>query len=156
MLRIYDSLTQKKQEFKPLEPGKVRMYVCGITVYDYGHVGHARTFVSFDIIARYLRFSGYELTYVRNITDIDDKIITRANQNNESIDIVTNRFIDIMHEDFDALGMLRPDISPKATESIQEIIEVIQQLIDKGYAYQGENGDVYYHVPKFSDFGKLS
>ncbi|MGX5174508.1 cysteine--tRNA ligase [Aliikangiella sp. IMCC44653] len=156
MLQIYDSLSQSKREFKPIEPGKVRMYVCGITIYDYSHVGHARTFVSFDVMARYLRFSGYDLKFIRNITDIDDKIIERANQNNESIGELTARFEKIMHEDFDALGMIRPDIEPKATESIPEIIEVIQSLIEKEYAYQGENGDVYYHVPQFKDYGKLS
>ncbi|WP_444998135.1 cysteine--tRNA ligase [Aliikangiella sp. IMCC44359] len=156
MLRIYNSISQNKDEFKPLSPGKVKMYVCGITIYDYSHIGHARTFVAFDVIARYLRFSGYDLTFIRNITDIDDKIIARANQNKESISDLTARFEKIMHEDFAALGMKKPDLEPKATESIPEIIEIIQTLIDKGYAYQGANGDVYYHVPKFSDYGKLS
>ncbi|MDH5630174.1 MAG: cysteine--tRNA ligase [Gammaproteobacteria bacterium] len=156
MLQIYNSLTQKKQQFKPIEPGKVGMYVCGITIYDYSHIGHARTFVSFDVIARYLRFAGYDLNYIRNITDIDDKIIARANENGESIDDLTARFEKVMHEDFDALGMIRPDIEPKATQSIDEIIDIINKLIEKGYAYQGDNGDVYYHVPKFKDYGKLS
>jgi len=156
MLSIYDSLTQTKNEFVPIEPGKVRMYVCGITIYDYSHIGHARTFVSFDVITRYLRFSGYDLTYVRNITDIDDKIIARANENGEDFNQLTLRFEKIMHKDFSALGMLEPDIEPKATESIDEIIEIIETLIDKGFAYQGVNGDVYYNVPKFSDYGKLS
>ncbi|MCW8876947.1 MAG: cysteine--tRNA ligase [Kangiellaceae bacterium] len=156
MLRIYNSIAQDKQEFTPIDPGKVRMYVCGITIYDYSHIGHARTFVAFDVIARYLRFSGYELTFIRNITDIDDKIIARANENKESIGELTARFEKIMHEDFDALGMIRPDQEPKATESIQEIIEIIQQLLEKEYAYQGEDGDIYYHVPKFADYGKLS
>jgi len=156
MLRIYDSISQDKRVFTPIEPGKVRMYVCGITIYDYSHIGHARTFVAFDVIARYLRFSGFELTFVRNITDIDDKIIARANENNEPFSELTARFEKIMHQDFDALGMLRPDLEPKATESIPEIIAIIETLIEKGFAYQGANGDVYYHVPKFNDYGKLS
>lgn len=156
MLKIHNTLTQSKQTFKPIEAGKIRMYVCGITVYDYSHIGHARTFVSFDIITRYLRFSGYDLTYVRNITDIDDKIIARANENDEDFKQLSERYIKIMHEDFTALGMAEPDIEPKATDSIVEIIEIIENLIEKGYAYQGVNGDVYYHVPKFEDYGKLS
>lgn len=156
MLKIYNSISQAKEAFNPIEPGKVGMYVCGITIYDYSHIGHARTFVAFDVIARYLRFSGYNLHFVRNITDIDDKIIARANENNETIHELTARFEKIMHEDFDALGMIKPDVEPKATESISEIIEIIQTLIEKNYAYQGENGDIYYHVPKYSGYGKLS
>jgi len=156
MLKIYDSLTQSKREFKPIEPGKIKMYVCGTTIYDYCHIGHGRTYISFDIIARYLRFSGYDLTYVRNITDIDDKIIERANKNNESSSELTARFEKIMHEDFAALGIAEPDIEPKATESIAEIIQLIETLIEKGFAYQGASGDVYYHVPKFDGYGKLS
>lgn len=156
MLKIHNSISQTKEEFKPIEPGKVRMYVCGITIYDYSHIGHARTFVAFDVIARYLRFSGFDLHFVRNITDIDDKIIARANQNSESIHELTARFEKIMHEDFEALGMQKPDVEPKATESIQEIIEIIQTLIEKEFAYQGGDGDIYYHVPKFADYGKLS
>ncbi len=156
MLKIYNSLSQTKEVFKPIEPGKVRMYVCGITIYDYSHIGHARTFVAFDIISRYLRFAGYDLTYVRNITDIDDKIIERANANGESINQLTARFESIMHEDFAALGMAKPDIEPKATESINEIIQLIQTLEEKGYAYQGADGDVYYRVQRFEDYGKLS
>jgi len=156
MLKIYDSLTQSKREFTPIEPGRVRMYVCGTTIYDYCHIGHGRTYISFDIIARYLRFSGYDLTYVRNITDIDDKIIERANENNETSGELTARFEKIMHEDFAALGIAEPDIEPKATESIAEIIELIETLIEKGFAYQGVNGDVYYDVLKFDGYGKLS
>jgi len=156
MLRIYNSISQSKDTFQPIEPNKVRMYVCGITIYDYSHIGHARTFVAFDVMARYLRFSGYNLTFIRNITDIDDKIIARANENNESITELTARFEQIMHEDFDALGMIKPDVEPKATESIAEIIEIIETLIEKEFAYQGVNGDIYYHVPKFADYGKLS
>ncbi len=156
MLRIHDTLTQTKQVFKPIEAGKIRMYVCGITIYDYSHIGHARTFVAFDVITRYLRFSGYDLTYVRNITDIDDKIIARANENGEDFKLLTSRFEKIMHQDFAALGLAEPDIEPKATESIDEIIAIIEALIDKGFAYQGADGDVYYNVPKFTDYGKLS
>ncbi len=156
MLRIHNSISQRKEEFKPIEPGKVRMYVCGITVYDYSHIGHARTFVAFDVITRYLRFSGYELTFVRNITDIDDKIIKRALENGESITHLTDRFTQIMHEDFASLGMAEPDLEPRATQSMPEIITMIEGLIKSGFAYQGESGDVYYHVPRFSDYGKLS
>ncbi len=156
MLKIYDTLTQQKRKFVPIEPGKVRMYVCGITIYDYSHIGHARTFVAFDVITRYLRFAGYDLTYVRNITDIDDKIIARANENAEDFKDLTTRFEKIMHEDFAALGMAEPNIEPKATDSIVEIIEIIERLIAKGFAYQGTSGDVYYSVPHFSDYGKLS
>jgi cysteinyl-tRNA synthetase len=156
MLKIYDSLTQTKKEFKPLVAGKVNMYVCGTTIYDYCHIGHGRTYVSFDVITRYMRFTGLDVTYVRNITDIDDKIIVRANENGETITELTQRFEKIMHQDFAALGIKEPDIEPKATESIEEIIEIIQTLIEKGYAYQGASGDVYYHVPKFEGYGKLS
>ena len=156
MLKIYNSISQSKEAFTPIEPGKVRMYVCGITIYDYSHIGHARTFVAFDVIARYLRFSGYDLTFVRNITDIDDKIIARANENKESITELTDRFEKIMHQDFESLSMIKPDVEPKATESIAEIIAIIETLIEKDFAYQGENGDIYYHVPKFKDYGKLS
>jgi len=156
MLRIYNSISQSKQKFEPINPGKVNMYVCGITIYDYSHIGHARTFVAFDVMARYLRFSGYDLKFVRNITDIDDKIIARANENNETFNELTARFEKIMHEDFDSLGMIKPDIEPKATESIPEIIEIIETLIEKDYAYQGTDGDVYYNVPKFEEYGKLS
>ncbi|MET1256073.1 cysteine--tRNA ligase [Aliikangiella maris] len=156
MLKIYNSISQQKETFTPITPGKVKMYVCGITIYDYSHIGHARTFVAFDVIARYFRFSGYDLKFIRNITDIDDKIIARANQNNETINQLTERFEQIMHEDFAALGIQKPDVEPKATESIPEIIDTIQTLIDRNFAYQGDDGDVYYHVPKFSEYGKLS
>jgi len=156
MLKIYDTLTQSKREFKPMVSGKVSMYVCGITIYDHCHLGHGRTFISFDVIARYLRFKGYDLTYVRNITDIDDKIIARANQNEESSRSLAERFTKIMHDDFAALGMLPPDVEPKATESIDEIITMIETLIEKNFAYQGSDGDVYYNVPSCNDYGKLS
>ncbi len=132
------------------------MYVCGMTIYDYCHLGHARVMVAFDVVYRYLMASGYEVNYVRNITDIDDKIIQRANENGESFKALTERFIEAMHEDEKALGILPPTSEPKATDNIDEIIAMITTLIEKGYAYQGESGDVYYAVAKFKDYGKLS
>ncbi len=158
MLQIYNSLSGKKEQFIPIEPGKVKMYVCGMTVYDYCHIGHARVLVVFDVINRYLRklYGDENVTYVRNITDIDDKIIARAIENGEDINTLTQRFIDAMHEDADALGVMHPDIEPRATEHMDNIINMIQTLIDKGIAYQGDNGDVYYQVSKFKDYGKLS
>ncbi len=158
MLQIYNSLSGKKEQFIPIEPGKVKMYVCGMTVYDYCHIGHARVLVVFDVINRYLRklYGDENVTYVRNITDIDDKIIARAIENGEDIGTLTQRFIDAMHEDADALGVMRPDIEPRATEHMDNIINMIQTLIDKGMAYQGDNGDVYYQVSQFKDYGKLS
>jgi len=156
MLKLFNSLTREKEEFVPIEPGKVRMYVCGMTVYDLCHLGHARVLVVFDVIVRHLRSLGYEVTYVRNITDIDDKIIARAQENGEAIDTLTGRFISAMHEDADALGVMRPDIEPRATESMDDILGMIQRLLDKGYAYQADNGDVYYSVSKFSGYGRLS
>jgi cysteinyl-tRNA synthetase len=156
MLKIYNTSSRQKEEFKPLQEGKVNMYVCGMTVYDYCHVGHARVMVVFDVVTRYLRASGYDVTYIRNITDIDDKIITRANENGESIQALTERFIKEMHQDADALGVLRPDLEPKATESMVEIISMIETLIAKGFAYASDNGDVYYDVSQFEDYGKLS
>ncbi len=156
MLQIHNSLTRQKDIFTPIEAGKVKLYVCGMTVYDLCHVGHARVMVVFDVVTRYLRACGYEVTYVRNITDIDDKIIVRANQNNESIQSLTERFIAEMHQDADALGVIRPDFEPKATESMTEIIAMIETLISKGFAYAADNGDVYYDVSKFDGYGKLS
>jgi len=156
MLQIYNTLKNQKERFVPIEPGKVKMYVCGMTVYDYCHVGHARVLVVFDVIARYLRESGYELTYVRNITDIDDKIITRANENGEAIEALTSRFIDAMREDAAALGVLPPDQEPCATTSMDQIIKMIETLVEKGYAYAGDNGDVYYDVSRFETYGQLS
>jgi len=143
MLQIYNSLTRTKAPFNPIEPGKVRMYVCGMTVYDYCHVGHARVLVVFDMVARYLRARGYEVTFVRNITDIDDKIIQRARENGEETTTLTERFIQAMEEDARVLGVLPPDSEPRATGYMQEIVTMIQALLDKGYAYQGANGDVY-------------
>ncbi|MCF6324258.1 MAG: cysteine--tRNA ligase [Gammaproteobacteria bacterium] len=156
MLQIYNTLNNQKERFVPIEPGKVKMYVCGMTVYDYCHVGHARVLVVFDVIARYLRESGYELTYVRNITDIDDKIIARANENGETIEVLTSRFIDAMREDAAALGVLPPDAEPCATTSMEQIINMIKTLVEKGYAYAGDNGDVYYDVSRFDGYGQLS
>ncbi|MCB1734192.1 MAG: cysteine--tRNA ligase [Gammaproteobacteria bacterium] len=161
MLQVYNTLSKSKETFTPIEPGKVRMYVCGMTVYDYCHLGHARVMVVFDVITRYLRHRGYDVTYVRNVTDIDDKIINRANENGEPFHALTTRFIDAMHEDSDALGVIPPDIEPKATDSIPEILAMVQTLIDKGHAYVGPKngdmgGDVYYDVSTFATYGKLS
>lgn len=156
MLHLYNTLTRQKERFTPLDPNNVRMYVCGMTVYDYCHLGHARVLVVFDMIARWLRQQGYPLTYVRNITDIDDKIIARANQNGETIGELTARFIQAMNEDSDALGVLRPDIEPKATEHIPQMIAMIEKLISNGKAYPAENGDVYYAVREFAEYGQLS
>jgi len=156
VLKIYNTLTHKKEEFQPIEPGKVRMYVCGLTTYDYSHIGHARMLVAFDVIVRYLRNSGYAVTYVRNITDVDDKIIRRANENNEPFNELTDRFIAFMHEDEKALNITPPDIEPRATAHIKEIITIIEKLISKEFAYAADNGDVYYAVNKFQGYGKLS
>ncbi|GAB3526407.1 cysteine--tRNA ligase [Photobacterium alginatilyticum] len=156
MLKIYNSLTRQKEEFTPIQPGKVGMYVCGVTIYDLCHIGHGRTFVSFDVVSRYLRYSGYDLTFVRNITDIDDKIIKRAAENGESCDSLTERLIGEMHADFDALGMKRPDIEPRATDYIDEIIAMCERLIERGFAYVADNGDVMFEVSKFDEYGKLS
>lgn len=156
MLQIYNTLTRRKETFTPIEAGKVRMYVCGMTVYDYCHLGHARVMVAFDVVARYLRHLGYEVTYVRNVTDIDDKIIQRANENGETISELTGRFIAAMHEDERALGVLPPDIEPHATQSIDDIIAMIRTLVDKGLAYIGGSGDVFYAVADFPGYGALS
>ncbi|MDQ7091023.1 MAG: cysteine--tRNA ligase [Methylococcales bacterium] len=156
MLKIYNTLTRKKEVFTPRIAGKVGMYVCGMTVYDYCHIGHARVMVVFDTVARYFRYSGYELTYVRNVTDIDDKIIKRANEKGEAFTQLTARFIEAMHEDERALAVLPPDSEPKATESIAAIIALIEQLIVNELAYVGTNGDVFYAVNKFKSYGALS
>lgn len=155
-LSIYNTLTKAKEPLKPLVGNQVRMYVCGMTVYDFCHIGHARVMVAFDVVSRWLRQSGYELTYVRNITDIDDKIIRRAQENGESFDALTGRMIAAMHEDEARLNVLRPDLEPRATDHIAGMHEMIQTLIDKGYAYAPGNGDVYYRVGKFAGYGKLS
>ncbi len=155
-LQIFNTLTRKKEVFIPLEENKVKMYVCGMTVYDYCHLGHARVLVSFDVIVRYLRSKGYDVNYVRNITDIDDKILNRANENGESFTSLTERFIDAMHEDEARLSVKKPDSEPRATAYIPEIISMISVLIEKGYAYAASNGDVYYSVSAFSTYGQLS
>ena len=155
-LTVYNTLTRQKETFVPLNPENVRMYVCGMTVYDYCHLGHARVMVVFDMIARWLRQSGHPLTYVRNITDIDDKIIARAAENGETIGELTTRFIAAMHEDADALGVIRPDVEPKATEHVAQMIAMIERLIANGKAYAAENGDVYYAVREFPAYGQLS
>ena len=156
MLKIYNSLTRQKEVFTPIHPGKVGMYVCGVTIYDLCHIGHGRTFVSFDVVSRYLRYSGYDLTFVRNITDIDDKIIKRAAENGESCESLTERLISEMHADFDALGMKRPDVEPRATQFIAEIIALCERLIERGFAYVASNGDVMFEVSKYDDYGRLS
>ena len=156
MLKIYNTLAREKQVFTPIIAGKVSMYVCGMTVYDYCHLGHARVMVAFDMVSRWLRTSGYEVTYVRNITDIDDKIIKRANENNETIGQLTQRFIDAMDEDSAKLGVLRPNLEPKATEYVSGMINMISALIEKGFAYTAANGDVFYSVNHFVGYGKLS
>ena len=156
MLQIYNTLTRKKEPFTPLDGNNVRMYVCGMTVYDFCHIGHARTVTAFDVVARYLRARGYNLTYVRNITDVDDKIIHRALENGESIDVLTDRMIAAMREDFRQLGNLDPDEEPRATAHVDGMITMIEGLIEKGFAYAPGNGDVYYRVRKFEGYGKLS
>ncbi len=156
MLEIYNSLTQEKAPFVPLEPGKIKMYVCGMTVYDYCHIGHARVMVTFDVIVRYLRYIGYDVNYVRNITDVDDKIFNRAAENNEPFDALTARFIDAMHEDERRLGVIAPTSEPRATLCMHQIIDMIETLIAKDVAYAVENGDVYFSIEKFPEYGQLS
>jgi len=156
MLKIYNTLTRDKQDFIPITPNSVRMYVCGMTVYDYCHLGHARVLVVFDMVYRWLKASGYDVTYVRNITDIDDKIIRRAAENGESIHALTQRFIDAMHEDAAALGVQHPDHEPRATQYVPQMLEMIAQLERRGLAYQATDGDVNYAVRKFPGYGKLS
>ncbi len=155
-LQIYNTLSKTKEPLRPLVDNQVRMYVCGMTVYDFCHIGHARVMVAFDVISRWLRHRGYDLTYVRNITDIDDKIIRRAAENGESFQQLTERMIAAMHEDEGRLGVLRPDQEPRASEHIDGMFRMIQTLIDKGYAYAPGNGDVYYRVGRFAGYGKLS
>jgi len=156
MLKIYNSLTRAKETFTPISAGKVGMYVCGMTVYDYCHVGHARVMVVFDVVKRWLVAGGFDTTYVRNITDIDDRIIKRAAENNESIEKLTARFIEAMDQDAAALGMQKPDIEPRATANVPQMVTLIAALIDKGLAYPAQNGDVYYSVHGFPGYGKLS
>ncbi|MEY3936933.1 MAG: hypothetical protein RLZZ202_1135, partial [Pseudomonadota bacterium] len=156
MLSIYNTLTRTKEVFKPIEPGKVRMYVCGMTVYDYCHLGHARVMIVFDMVVRWLRASGYDVNYVRNITDIDDKIITRALENREPIAALTQRFIDAMHADAKTLMLLPPDHDPRATDYIAQMQGMIGRLMEREMAYQADDGDVNYAVRQFPSYGKLS
>lgn len=156
MLKIYNTLTRNKETFTPIQSNQVRMYVCGMTVYDYCHLGHARVMVVFDLVSRWFRTSDYAVTYVRNITDVDDKIINRANENNETIPELTQRFIDAMDEDAAKLGVIRPDNEPRATAHIDAMIEMIQTLVERGSAYAADNGDVFYAVRSFDGYGKLS
>ena len=156
MLSIYNSLTRKKEVFTPIEPGKVRMYVCGMTVYDLCHLGHARVLVVFDTVVRYMRYTGLDVVYVRNITDVDDKIINRANENGEEISALTERYIQAMHEDIAELNVLPPSEEPRATASMDDIIEMVRKLVAGGHAYQAANGDVYYDVSTFDNYGQLS
>ncbi|AWX15158.1 cysteine--tRNA ligase [Mergibacter septicus] len=156
MLKIFNTLEREKTEFKPIQPNKVGMYVCGVTVYDLCHIGHGRTFVCFDVIARYFRYLGYDLTYVRNITDVDDKIIKRAIENKENCEQLVDRMVVEMYRDFDALNIQRPDFEPRATHHIKEIIALVEKLINKGHAYVADNGDVMFDVDSFKEYGKLS
>ena len=156
MLSIYNTLTRRKEEFRPIEPGKVGIYVCGITTYDYCHLGHARCLVAFDVIVRYLRHRGFEVSYVRNITDIDDKILARAAANGELFSDLTERFIAAMHEDERALGILPPDQEPRATAHMEEIITMIETLVHRDYAYRTDTGDVYFSVLRFPEYGRLA
>ncbi|OOF64589.1 cysteine--tRNA ligase [Rodentibacter sp. Ppn85] len=156
MLKIFNTLTREKEIFKPIRENNVGMYVCGVTVYDLCHIGHGRTFVSFDVIARYLRYLGYNLTYVRNITDVDDKIIKRALENQETCEQLVDRMVAEMYKDFDALNILRPDFEPRATHHIPEIIALVEKLIQRGHAYVAQNGDVMFDVESFKEYGQLS
>lgn len=156
MLQIHNTITRKKEDFVPITPGEIGMYVCGVTVYDLCHIGHARTFVSFDMIVRYLRYLGYKVKYVRNITDIDDKIIKRAQEKGVAAKELAEHFIGEMYADFDALNIARPDIEPRATENIDAIIALVQRLIDKGHAYVADNGDVMFALDSFKNYGRLS
>src|SRR5580658_1084710 len=156
MLKIHNTLTRSKRDFVPMEPGKIRMYVCGITVYDDCHLGHARMLLAFDMVFRWLMASGFDVTYVRNITDIDDKIIARAAENGESISDLTARTIAGMHRDTERLLMLPPSLEPRATEYVPGMVDLIGKLVAKGLAYPANNGDVYYAVAKFPGYGKLS
>lgn len=156
MLKIFNTLTRQKEEFKPIHAGKVGMYVCGVTIYDLCHIGHGRTFVAFDVVARYLRYLGYSLNYVRNVTDVDDKIIRRAVENSETCDQLTERMLAEMHADFDALLIERPDLEPRATHHINEIIEITERLLARQHAYVASNGDVMFAIDTYPHYGSLS
>jgi cysteinyl-tRNA synthetase len=153
---LYNSLSRKKEEFIPSIPGKVGLYACGITAYDYCHVGHARSSIVFDVLVRYLRHLGYKVTFVRNFTDVDDKIINRAKTDNVPWETVAARFIDAFHEDMDLLGVLRADVEPRATEYIPDMLELCRILVRKGFAYATRSGDVYFRVRSFAGYGRLS
>lgn len=156
MLKIYNTLSKQKEIFKPLQPGRIDIYVCGVTPYDYCHIGHGRVFLIFDVVIRYLRSIGFVVNYIRNITDIDDKIINRAQEKNMPFTALTAEFIQAMNTDFQNLNILTPTTEPRATDYIQQMIDMIQQLVNKGYAYVGETGDVYYDIQKFESYGCLS
>ena len=156
MIRIHDSLSGQKQDLRPIRPGEVRMYLCGDTVYDFCHIGHARSKVAFDVVRRHLAHRGYRVVFVRNITDIDDKIIRRAAEVGEPIDVFTERYIAAMHEDYDRLGILRPDHEPRATQYVPGMVALAQRLIERGHAYVADDGDVMYSVSSFEGYGKLS
>ncbi|WP_276893982.1 cysteine--tRNA ligase [Frischella perrara] len=156
MLKIFNTLTREKEQFQPIHANKVGIYVCGVTIYDLCHIGHGRTFVAFDVITRYLRFLGYDLTYVRNITDVDDKIIKRALENGETCDQLTERMLQEMYADFDALNIQRPDIEPRATHHIPQIIALVEKLLANGHAYIADNGDVMFAVDSDPNYGILS
>lgn len=156
MLKIYNTLSKQKEIFKPIQPGKIDLYVCGMTTYDYCHIGHGRLYLVFDVVIRYLRSIGFTVRYIRNITDIDDKIITRAQERNIPFTELTAEFIQAMNEDFQHLNLISPTVEPRATDYIQQMIEMIQTLVKKGYAYIGETGDVYYNIEKFESYGCLS
>lgn len=156
MIQIHNTITRQKEDLVPITPGELGMYVCGVTVYDFCHIGHARTFVSFDMIVRYLRYRGFKVKYVRNITDIDDKIIKRANEKGVSAKELAEEFITKMYEDFDRLNIARPDVEPRATDHIPEIIALVERLIKKGFAYVAGNGDVMFAIDAFKNYGRLS
>ena len=155
-LTIYNTLKRGKEVFRPIHAGKIDLYVCGVTVYDYCHIGHARVLVAFDAITRYLRSQGWQVTYVRNITDIDDKILARAAEHGEPFTALTERMIAAMHADEQALGVLPPDHEPRATDHMEEIIAMVKNLVNNHYAYRADNGDVYYRIKRFPEYGKLS
>jgi len=155
-IQFHDTLTAKKKELVPLEPGKVRLYVCGPTVYDYAHLGHARCYVVWDVVVRHLRARGLEVVYVRNFTDVDDKIIRRANERGEDPIALAARFADAFHEDVDALGCLRPEVEPRVSTHIPQIVAMIEQIVAKGHGYAPGNGDVYFSVRSFPDYARLS
>lgn len=156
MLKIFNTLTREKEIFQPIAPNKVGLYVCGVTIYDLCHIGHGRTFVAFDVVTRYLRFLGYDLTYVRNITDVDDKIIKRALENGETCEQLTDHMLQEMYADFDALNIKRPDVEPRATHHMPQIIQLVEELINKNHAYIAENGDVMFAVDSAPNYGVLS